>query len=636
MNNDDGAFNSCSMDALNQKIALSSKALSDQLTMAQELFQGLSNYNREFLLPLLISSNYFNKVELERLLTNSPVDNFDSYMGLFEFNMDILTRYFTGSLSALDDYNTREFKKCVAAWYNTMFNCPGDKIDDFISRQSEMVSNVTELLPKAIAAIEPEYGFHFERGENPKFAETDRFIVYKIVPTDKTVTTDNSMKPVLIIPPFVLGSNILAFLPGENKSYAHSFANQGIPTYIRIMRDIDVTPAFQVMTLEEDALDTRYFCKKIMAEHGNPVTLNGYCQGGYTAVCNLLSGELDGLVDAFISCVSPMDGTRSQGLGSFLKKLPPRFNDLVYGSKTLENGNVVADGQLMGWVYKLKSIEAEAPMVSFLRDLSMVSSRNNNPVEISKTAAALNYWLRNERTDLPMSVTRMSFASYNTPVTPDGTLPVTMFGRKLNFKRMAEKKIAWLICYGESDDLVEKETALAPLDYVDAEVTPFPKGHVAIATSWSNPESACALHTRFGKDNCRGPVRFQLDLDKALNDREKSGTSPDGSNSRVAGGDETGKSRAESAVRARLKAEASPITQTKPIAKAKPAVKTKPPLKAKKTAKARTPVKKTAKASAKRPKSPGKATVGNAGSGTTVPKSAREKTKVTPSEGNAS
>ena len=60
---------------------------------------------------------------------------------------------------------------------------------------------------------------------------------------------------------------------------------------------------------------------------------------------------------------------------------------------------------------------------------------------------------------------------------------------------------------------MEKETALAPLDFVPAEVTPFPKGHVAIATSWSDPNSACALHTRFGDGDYRGPVRFQLDLD---------------------------------------------------------------------------------------------------------------------------
>jgi len=239
-------------------------------------------------------------------------------------------------------------------------------------------------------------------------------------------------------------------------------------------------------------------------------------------VCDLLSGELDGLVDALLTCVSPMDGTRSNGLSEFLKNLPPRFNDLAYGTKTLANGNQVADGDLMGWVYKLKSIEAEAPLIAFFRDMMMLSPKNGNEARISKTAAALNYWLQNERNDLPLDITRMSFDSYNIPVAADGTLPIKLFGRKLNFRRLKEKGIPWLICYGERDDLVEKETALAPLDYIDAEVSAFPKGHVAMATSWSNPKSACALHTRFGDKKYRGPVRFQLDLDKDLTKPQRS------------------------------------------------------------------------------------------------------------------
>jgi len=170
----------------------------------------------------------------------------------------------------------------------------------------------------------------------------------------------------------------------------------------------------------------------------------------------------------------------------------------------------------MGWVYKIKSIEMEAPMVVFFRDMTMLTPRNGKPVTISKTAAALNYWLKNERNDLPLSITEMSFASYTVPITKDGVLPVKLFGRDLNLKRIAEKGIKWLICYGEGDDLVEKDTALAPLDYVEAEVSAFPKGHVAIATSWSDPRSACALHTRFGPRNHRGPVRFQLDLEMEM------------------------------------------------------------------------------------------------------------------------
>jgi hypothetical protein len=125
----------------------------------------------------------------------------------------------------------------------------------------------------------------------------------------------------------------------------------------------------------------------------------------------------------------------------------------------------------------------------------------------------MNHWLIYDRNDLPEGITKLSFDSYTIPVEKDGTLPVTMFGKKLNFKGIQEKGIKWLLCYAEKDDLVDKAAAVAPLDYVEAEVTVFPKGHGAIATSWSHPETECALHKRFG--NQRGPVRFQLDLEEA-------------------------------------------------------------------------------------------------------------------------
>ena len=505
------------METLLKIIEDNSNFFIEQMNAAQNLFAGFARYNNDFILPYLISTAYFSKAELSKLNMDSPGEQWNAYVDLLKFNLDLLGRCFSGSIQAMDDCLKQEFENYIIAFCNSFSQSKGEKLDVFFSRQFDMISGVGKTLPRAIKDIEPEYGFHFERQENPLFAETDRFFLYRIQPSDKNVKVDEKGKPIIIIPPFVLGANILSFLPGEKKSYTHCYANQGIPTYIRIMKDINSTPAFQIMTMEDDAMDTRYFCEKVMEAHGKKVTLNGYCQGGYTAVCNILSNELDHVVDALITCVAPMDGTKSKGLGDFLNSLPPRFNDLLYGTKTLPNGNKVADGQLMGWVYKLKSIEDQAPVVSFLRDMFMVAQMEKHSKTISKTAAALNYWLQNERADIPLSITEMSFASYNIPVTPEGTLPVKIFGRELNFKGIEEKKIPWLLCYGEDDDLVEKETALAPQDYIDVELAPFPKGHVAIATSWSHPESPFALHKRFGPDKeYRGPVRFQLDLNELL------------------------------------------------------------------------------------------------------------------------
>ena len=492
-------------------------AFSHLMSASQNYLSAMSKYTNDFMLPYLIAISYFNHVEKCKLWNTSPLETVQSYMELLAFNFDLISKGISGGIQAMNTSGKMEMENAIAAIFKTLFRADSEDLEAFLERQTKMMDVMANRYPQAIRDIEPEYGFHFERGDNKKVAETDRFILYQILPTDKKVKIKKHGKPVLILPPYVLGANILAFLPDENKSYTHCFANQGIPTYIRILKDINTNEAVQVMTGEDDALDTRLFCEKVKKIHGKPVTLNGYCQGGFFAVCNLLSGELDGLVDALITCVAPIDGTKSRGLANFFDSMPQRFYDLAYGTKTLPNGNKVVDGKLMGWIYKLKSIGDESPVATFYRDLMMFGrQQGGKDVKISKTAAAINYWMSHERNDLPIEITHKSFVSYNIPITQNGTLPVKLFGRRLNLKRLQEKKIQWLICYGERDDLVEKEAALAPLDYIDVEVTPFPKGHVAIATSWSNPTSACALHTRFDDKNYRGPVRFQLDLEDSL------------------------------------------------------------------------------------------------------------------------
>jgi hypothetical protein len=278
------------------------------------------------------------------------------------------------------------------------------------------------------------------------------------------------------------------------------------------------------MTGEDDALDTRFFCQELLNRHGQQVTLNGFCQGGYQALAALLAGEVDGLVDALITCVTPVDGTRSKTLTDFISRLPKRFRDLRYSFKKLPNGNVVVDGSLLSWVYRLRKLESESPIPSFHRDLAMFEPPAGQHARISKTAAAINHWIKYDQADLPVGIVKMSFDSYTVPIDGEGTLPITLFGRKLNLKRLEEKKIPWLICIADEDDLVDREASLAALDYIDAEVSVFPKGHASLATSWSDPTSACAPHLRYRLPHrppsdpdkeYRGPVCFQIDLDAA-------------------------------------------------------------------------------------------------------------------------
>lgn len=494
------------------------KIATDPVLASQSLWTGMMKYSGDFAHPFFIAAANFSSIQLSEILTEKPEKLFNAYLDLTRFNIDLWSRALTGGFKAIGNQNNTAFKDFLETINQSTPPFDIQSFLSFLHRYLQMPMGVEQKLPKAVKAIESDFGFHFENQTDSLIDETDRFLLYQVKPDKTGVAVDNTAKPVFIIPPFVLGTNILGFLPKDKKSYAHAFANKGIPTYIRIMKNILETPALQTMTMEEETLDTRYFCRILFKRHHRKVTLNGYCQGGYSALCHILSGRLDDYIDALITCVAPMDGTKSNGLGRFLRKLPARFNDLSYGIKKLNNGNTVIDGQLMGWVYKLKSIANEIPVAAYLRDMNMVDKMGS----VSKTAAALNYWLQHERTDIPVSITNMSFAAYNTPIQQDGTLPVKLFGKPLNLKDMEKKNIPWLLCYGQDDDLVEKEVALAPADFIRVEAVPFPKGHVAIATSWSDPDSAYALDKRFGsRKEYRGPVRFQLDL----NDAVKSGHS---------------------------------------------------------------------------------------------------------------
>jgi hypothetical protein len=489
----------------------------DAQAASLDLGLALWRYSEDFLDAYLRSVRSFVTAESQRLPGLDLLTAAASYAQLGALNADLARRAWAGTFRPSVELGWQELESLARALGLIPGHVPdAAALAAWTSRQAALARGLARDLPAEVAAVAPHFGFHFERHPDALVDETERFRLYQVAPTHGEVRPEDGRKPLLIVPPYVLGANILGFLPGEDRSYAHAFANQGVPTYLRVMKEIDRHPAVQVMTGEDDVRDLRRFCGRLVERHGRPVTLNGYCQGGYSALCALLSGELAGLVDALITCVAPMDGTRSQGLAGFLHRLPSRFNDLAYGIRHLPGGNPVADGRLMGWVYRLKSIESEGPAAAFLRDLLAASRQERFAATRSRSALAIAYWLGRERTDLPLAITRMSFAAYNRPIAPDGALPVRLFDRPLHLGRLADARLPWLLCYGEQDDLVEPEAALAPTDFVPAERTAFPRGHVAIATSWSHPDSACPLHGRFGAGGrYRGPVRFHLDLEAA-------------------------------------------------------------------------------------------------------------------------
>jgi hypothetical protein len=491
----------------------------ESMQTAMLYWLGLFRYSQDFLQPFFLASESF-KAEESRKFGGDALENIRDYAELLGFNLILAVTAWKSSVSKVFGFHLREFQRFAFSLINTLEGADGETVDQYMAKEAKALERLVIEYPEAIRDIDKEFGFHFDEEAYELVDETERMSLYQVLPTEPEVKVRMGAKPILAAHPYVLGPNILAFLPGERKSYVHAFANQGIPTYVRIVKDIHANPAVQVMTGEDDVLDTKRFSEVIVGRHGKALTLNGVCQGGFLMAIALLSGELDGLVDAFITCGSPIDGTRSPGLKSYLDEVVPRFRRLAYATKTLPNGNRVIDGKIMSWVYKLKSIEKETPLYAYYESIDRFEEDVRHGIEgMGKTAAGINHWLIYDRTDLPVKITELSRLSYTIPISPEGDLPFTLFGRRLNLRHIAEKGIRWLICYGKDDKLVEPPSALAPLDFLEAEVTEFPKGHAAIYTTWSHPDSEYALHKRFPSGQ-RGPVRFQLDLDEEPADKQ--------------------------------------------------------------------------------------------------------------------
>ena len=229
---------------------------------------------------------------------------------LLQNNLALISKATWANQEQLTKYLMEEGQKAWSAWYNSAFALPGETFPEFVHRQAEVMEAVADF-PEQIEKVEDDFGFHFRWSNYKLVHETNSFLMYQVLPMRPGVRVRNDLKPVLLVPPYMLGVHILAFLPGEDKSYAHAFANEGIPTYVRVVKDIWETEAVQTMTPEDDCLQTHQLCAKLVDTHGRKVTLNGTCQGGYVCLMNLLSGQFTDVCDTLISNVTPVDGTCS-------------------------------------------------------------------------------------------------------------------------------------------------------------------------------------------------------------------------------------------------------------------------------------------------------------------------------------
>ncbi|HPT51059.1 MAG TPA: hypothetical protein PKZ22_12840 [Accumulibacter sp.] len=425
-----------------------------------------------------------------------------------EHNVGMARKGMAGMQEKVADYAFDQIEEATRAFLNTIMKSDGEKLGGYMRREAEIMESVSNF-NEQIEAIADEFGFHFGTPNYKLVHETDSFQLYQVLPLKKGVEVRTDLKPVMLVPPYMLGVHILSFLPYENKSYSHSFANEGIPTYVRVVKDIMTVEKVQTMTPEQDCDQTYELLAKIKELNGGKkVTLNGTCQGGYISLMNILSGKLQDVCDALITNVTPVDGTCSAAISG----MPTMHHDFI--TTTLPSGNKVANGYLLSLGMRFVAIDRETPLVKVLDQASLHRATDLNP---GKTPAALFRWLLKERVHLPLAIANMSSHTFQDPIGEDGALPVKLFDKPLNIKSLIDMKVPWYQNYAIKDDLVTPLCATAGNkflgDWEGLESVAFFGGHVAILTSpYGKKAPVNGSFTDANGKPSRGPVKFQMDI----------------------------------------------------------------------------------------------------------------------------
>lgn len=428
---------------------------------------------------------------------------------VMQHNQQLITKGILSAQEKMLSYVFDQVEEGAQALVNSLYNYDGhgERLSGFMRREADIMESVANF-NEQIEKIKDEFGFHFNTPNYKLVHETDSFLMYQVLPLKSGVTVRDDVKPVLLVPPYMLGVHILSFLPHENKSYAHSFANEGIPTYVRVVKDIMQNEPVQRTTPEEDCLQTLELCTKLKEIHGKKVVLNGTCQGGYICLMNVLSGKLTDVCDTLITNVAPIDGTYSSAING----MPQLHSDFI--TTPLKNGNKVANGYLLSLGMRFVAIDRETPLVKVIDQASMQKATDLNP---GKTPAALFRWLLKERVHLPLDIAKMSSCTFQEPISENGDLPVTLFGKKLNVGDLAKLKVKWYQNYAIKDDLVTPACATAGNRFLEGsnvlESVAFHGGHVAILTSPYSKKAPVNGEFVDGLGRkVRGPVKFMLDL----------------------------------------------------------------------------------------------------------------------------
>jgi hypothetical protein len=375
------------------------------------------------------------------------------------------------------------------------------KMEQQLADYATLLETVNEVNPDLMEEAKEATGFAVENPlEYTLLMETPRAKIWQVLPLEEGVEVDDSRKPVLLVSPFMLEDRIMAIDPHGGMSFAHQFANEGIPTYVIRFDNPNDNEATRDMTGEEFTEDLAAAASTIKQKHGRSVALQTVCQGAYLSLLAMCTGRLHDSVDAFTQIVPPNGQTVDPILQESLQRIPasdrgqlPKMNPFPASASTLS--------------MQLNNLQNPVSNV-----ISAVNTAKKGPM--STSAAAMGVWLESHAIrSMPREMVQLTLEGAMKGVTPEGGLPQTLFGQELSLETMREK-IRWGIFAGGRDTVVHKDSAVLP--EVIFKDNPLPNltvvvdenaGHVSFLTAYTtktgrqkNAHSPLELHKKWERE----------------------------------------------------------------------------------------------------------------------------------------
>lgn len=387
------------------------------------------------------------------------------------------------------------------------------KVEDELARYAAALDTVNNVNPELMEEAKEKTGFNVENeNEYTLLMETPRAKVWQVLPLEEGVVVDDTRKPVMLVSPFMLEDRIMAIDPHNGMSFAHQFANEGIPTYVIRFDNPNENEFARDMSGEEFTDDLADATGAIKAKHGRSVALQTVCQGAYLSLLSMCSGRLDESVDAFTQIVPPNGQTEDPILQSSLQRIPesdrghlPEVDPFPASVSTLS----------------MQLNNLQNPVSSLI---GAINAAKKGPM--SSSAAAMNVWLESHETrPMPRKMVELTLQGAVAPVSPEGVLPQRLYGEELSLQRMRNKK--WGIFAGGRDNVVSPVSARAPLGLpcfaeeplTDVVYVEDPKaGHVSFLTGYTtkqgrekNPNNPLSLYRKWEEEEREEEARRAIE-----------------------------------------------------------------------------------------------------------------------------